>query len=94
MYFGFSNSIVARFGNKRKERCKISQLPKPPFSSPGHFSDRTFFVTPAVKRFSILLSVINIDSLIVCLQVILLSFILLLCLGKLSLRRREKISVL
>ena len=98
MYFGFSNSIVARFGNKRKERCKISQLPKPPFSSPGHFSDRTFFVTPAVKRFSSLLSVINsvinIDSLIVCLQVILLSFILLLCLGKLSLRRREKISVL
>ena len=64
MYFGFSNSIVARFGNKRKERCKISQLPKPPFSSPGHFSDRTFFVTPAVKRFSSLLSVINIDSLI------------------------------
>ena len=94
MYFGFSNSIVARFENKRKERCKISQLPKPPFSSPGHFSDRTFFATPAVKRFSSLLSVINIDSLIVCLQVILLSFILLLCLGKLSLRRRAKISVL
>ena len=86
MYFGFSNSIVARFGNKRKERCKISQLPKPPFSSPGHFSDRTFFVTPAVKRFSSLLSVINIDSLIVCLQVALLSSILLLCSGKLPLR--------
>ena len=94
MYFGFSNSIVARFENKRKERCKISQLLKPPSASPGHFSDRTFFVTPAVKRFSSLLSVINIDSLIVCLQVILLSFILLLCLGKLSLHRREKISIL
>ncbi len=60
--------------------------------SPGHFSDRTFFVTPAVTRFSSLLSVINIDSLIVCLQVILLSFILLLCLGKLPLRRATKIA--
>ena len=48
MYFGFSNSIVARFENKRKEGRKISQLPKPPSTSPGHFSDRTFFVTPAV----------------------------------------------
>ena len=94
MYFGFSNSIVARFENKRKERCKISQVLKFLITRSGHFSDRTFFVTPAVKRFSSLLSVINIDSLIVCLQVILLSFILLLCLGKLSLRRREKISVL
>ena len=35
-----------------------------PNSPSGHFSDRTFFVTPAVKRFSSLLSVINIDSLI------------------------------
>ena len=64
------------------------------FSSPGHFSDRTFFVTPVVVRFSSLLSVINIDSLIVCLQVTLLSFILLLCSGKLPLRCAAKISVL
>ena len=61
----------------------------PLIPSSGHFSDRTFFVTPAVKRFSILLSVINIDSLIVCLQVALLSSILLLCSGKLPLHRRE-----
>ena len=61
-------------------------------SSPGHFSDRTFFVTPAVKRFSSLLSVINIDSLIVCLQVTLLSFILLHGSGKLPLRRADKIA--
>ena len=27
--------------------------------SPGHFSDRTFFATPVVVRFSSLLSVIN-----------------------------------
>ena len=60
--------------------------------SPGHFSDRTFFVTPAVKRFSSLLSVINIDSLIVCLQVTLLSFIILFCSGKLPLRRAAKIA--
>ena len=62
-------------------------------SSPGHFSDRTFFVTPAVKRFSSLLSVINIDSLIVCLQMTHLLFILLLCSGKLPLRCAAKISV-
>ena len=61
----------------------------PLITSPGHFSDRTFFVTPAVTRFSSLLSVINIDSLIVCLQVALLSSILLLCSGKLPLHRRE-----
>ena len=73
----------------RKKRCKISQLLKPLSTSPGHFSDRTFFVTPAVTRFSSLLSVINIDSLIVCLQVAHLSFILLLCSRKLPLRRRE-----
>ena len=60
--------------------------------SPGHFSDRTFFVTPAVTRFSSLLSVINIDSLIVCLQVTHLSFLLLLCSGKLPLRRATKIA--
>ena len=41
-------------------------------------------------RFSILLSVINIDSLIVCLQVALLSFILLLCSEKLPLRCAAK----
>ena len=35
-----------------------------PYFQSGHFSDRTFFVTPAVTRFSSLLSVINIDSLI------------------------------
>ena len=52
----------------------------------GHFSDRTFFVTPVVVRVSSLLSVINIDSLIVCLQETLLSFLLLLCSGKLPLR--------
>ena len=75
----------------RKKRCKISQLLKPLSTSPGHFSDRTFFVTPAVTRFSSLLSVINIDSLIVCLQEILLSFILLLCSGKLPLRWRENL---
>ena len=62
-------------------------------SSPGHFSDRTFFVTPAVKRFFSLLSVINIDSLIVCLQMTHLLFILLLCSGKLPLRCAAKISV-
>ena len=61
----------------------------PLITSPGHFSDRTFFVTPAAMRFSSLLSVINIDSLIVCFQETLLSFILLLCSGKLPLRRRE-----
>ena len=60
--------------------------------SPGHFSDRTFFATPVVVRFSSLLSVINIDSLIVCLQVALLSFILLLGSGKLPLRRATKIA--
>ena len=73
--------------------------------SPGHFSDRTFFATPVVVRFSsllsvinidslivCLLSVINIDSLIVCLQVTLLSFLLLLCSGKLPLRRSTKIA--
>ena len=37
--------------------------------SPGHFSDRTFFVTPVMVRFFSLLSVIIIDSLFVCLQV-------------------------
>ena len=58
--------------------------------SPGHFSDRTFFATPVVVRFFSLLSVINIDSLIVCLQMTLLSFILLLCSGKLPLRRAAK----
>ena len=58
--------------------------------SPGHFSDRTFFVTPVMARFFSLLSVINIDSLIVCLQVALLSFILLLCSGKLPLRCAAK----
>ena len=57
---------------------------------PGHLSDRTFFVTPVMVRFSSLLSVINIDSLFVCLQVTLLSFILLLCSGKLPLRRTGK----
>ena len=86
MYFGFSNSIVARFENKRKERCKILQVLKLLITRSGHFSDRTFFITPAVTRFSNLLSVINIDSLIVCLQMTLLSFILLLCSGKLPLR--------
>ena len=65
----------------------------PLITSPGHFSDRTFFVTPAVTRFSSLLSVINIDSLIVCLQIALLSFILLLCSGKLPLRLRVKSGV-
>ena len=60
--------------------------------SPGHFSDRTFFATPVVVRFSSLLSVINIDSLIVCLQVTLLSFLLLLGSGKLPLRRATKIA--
>jgi len=34
------------------------------FYPPGHLSDRTFFVTPAVTRFFSLLSVIYIDSLI------------------------------
>ena len=86
----FLSDIVARFKNKRKEGCKISQLPKPPSTSPGHFSDRTFFVTLAMTRFSSLLSVINIDSLFVCLQMTLLSFLLLLCSGKLPLRRRVK----
>ncbi len=61
--------------------------------SPGHFSDRTFFVTPVMVRFFSLLSVINIDSLIVCLQVTLLSFIILFCSGKLPLRCAAKISV-
>ena len=61
--------------------------------SPGHFSDRTFFATPVVVRFSSLLSVINIDSLIVCLQVTHLSFILLLCSGKLPLRCAENIGL-
>ena len=77
----------------RKKRCKISQLLKPLSTTPGHFSDRTFFVTLAMTRFSSLLSVINIDSLIVCLQVTLLSSILLLCSGKLPLRLRVKSGV-
>ena len=68
--------------------CRL-RLFNPLIISSGHFSDRTFFVTPAVTRFSNLLSVINIDSLIVCLQVALLSSILLLCSGKLPLHRRE-----
>ena len=34
---------------------------------PGHLSDRTFFVTPVMERFSSLLSVINIDS-VICLS--------------------------
>ena len=34
---------------------------------PGHFSDRTFFVTPVMVRFLSLLSVINIDS-VICLS--------------------------
>ena len=76
----------------RKKRCKISQLLKPLSTSPGHFSDRTFFVTPAVTQLSSLLSVINIDSLFVCLQIALLSFILLLCSGKLPLRRTAKLA--
>ena len=57
---------------------------------PGHLSDRTFFATPVMVRFSSLLSVINIDSLFVCLPVALLSFILLLYSGKLPLRRAGK----
>ena len=80
---------VARFENKRKEGCKISQLLKFLITRSGHFSDRTFFGTSVVVRFSSLLSVINIDSLIVCLQVTHLSFLLLLCSGKLPLRRAE-----
>ena len=67
---------------------------EPLITRSGHFSDRTFFVTPAATRFFSLLSVINIDSLFVCLQVTLLSFILLLGSGKLPLRRAAKISVL
>ena len=63
-----------------------------PYFRFGHFSDRTFFVTPAVTQLSSLLSVINIDSLIVCLQIALLSFILLLCSGKLPLRRGAKLA--
>ena len=34
---------------------------------PGHLSDRTFFATPVMVRFSSLLSVINIDS-VICLS--------------------------
>ena len=40
MYFGFSNSIVARFENKRKVGCKISQVFKLLITSSGHFSER------------------------------------------------------
>ena len=80
---------VGRFTTNPNTGCRLRAF-EPLIPSPGHFSDRTFFVTPAVKRFSILLSVINIDSLIVCLQVALLSFILLLCSGKLPLRRADK----
>ena len=72
---------VARFKNKRKEGCKISQLLKPLSTTPGHL---------AMTRFSSLLSVINIDSLFVCLQMTLLSFLLLLRSGKLPLRRCVK----
>ena len=81
--------IILLFGSTSKGRRKISQLLEPLIISSGHFSDRTFFVTPAATRFSSLLSVIYIDSLIVCLQIALLSFILLLCSGKLPLRRGE-----
>ena len=94
MYFGFCNSIVARFENKRKEGRKISQVFKLLITSSGHFSDRTFFATPVMVRFSSLLSVINIDSLFVCLQMTLLSFILLLCSGKLPLRCAAKTGVM
>ena len=78
---------VGRFTTNPNTGCRLRSF-EPLIPSPGHFSGRTFFVTPVVVRFSILLSVINIDSLIVCLQVALLSFILLLCSGKLPLRRR------
>ena len=61
-----------------------------PYFRFGHFGDRTFFVTPAVTQFPSLLSVIYIDSLFVCLPMILLSFISLLCSGKLPLRRGVK----
>ena len=57
---------------------------------PGHFSDRTFFANPVIARLLNLLSVINIDSLFVCLPVTLLSFILLLCSRELPLRRAAK----
>ena len=56
----------------------------------GHFSDRTFFVNPVIEPLLNLLSVINIDSLFVCLPVTLLSFILLLCSRELPLRRAAK----
>ncbi len=56
----------------------------------GHFSDRTFFANPVIARLLNLLSVINIDSLFVCLPVTLLSFILLLCSRELPLRRAAK----
>ena len=56
----------------------------------GHFSDRTFFENPVMARILNLLSVINIDSLFVCLPVTLLSFILLLCSRELPLRRAAK----
>jgi len=56
----------------------------------GHFSDRTFFANPVIEPLLNLLSVINIDSLFVCLPVTLLSFILFLCSRELPLRRAAK----
>ena len=78
---------VGRFTTNPNTGCRLRAF-EPLIPSPGHFSDRTFFVTPVMVRFFSLLSVINIDSLIVCLQMTLLSFIILFCSGKLPLRRR------
>ena len=61
----------------------------------GHPNDQKVFATPVVERFLRLLSVINIDKVIMsCLPVTLLTCILLLCSGKLPVRRRVKIRVL
>ena len=84
---------VGRFTTNPNTGCRLRAF-EPLIPSLGHFSDRTFFVTPVVVRFFSLLSVINIDSLIVCLQVALLSFILLLCSGKLPLRCAAKTGVM
>ena len=57
---------VGRFTTNPNTGCRLRAF-EPLISSPGHFSDRTFFVTPAVTRFSILLSVIYIERQLNCL---------------------------
>ena len=57
---------VGRFTTNPNTGCRLRAF-EPLIPSPGHFSDRTFFVTPVMVRFFSLLSVIYIDS-VICLS--------------------------